>query len=59
LAPVPLREIEEGQLVASAHIEKDMRGSRFVAILDDFGQAHAKHLGIKANRRFEVRTNQR
>src|ERR1700724_662795 len=51
------REVEERQLVASTHIEEDVGGGRFVAILDNPRQVHAEHVCIKAYGALQVRTD--
>src|ERR1700688_76974 len=52
------REVEERQLVASTHIEEDVGGGRFVAILDNPRQLHAEHVRIKAYGSLQARTNE-
>jgi hypothetical protein len=36
-----------------------MRRTRVVAILDYLREPHTEHFGVKANRRFEVRADER
>src|SRR5260370_40740536 len=52
-------KVEERKLIASAHIEEDMRGGWLIAILDNSREPHADHFGAKMDGCLEVREDQR
>jgi hypothetical protein len=54
-----LWQIEERELIAAAHVKEDVRGSWIVPILYNSRKAHPNQFDIKANRRFQVRAEQR
>jgi hypothetical protein len=49
-----IREIEKGQLVAAAHVEKDVGRGRLVAIRHDARKPHPQLFGIETNRSIEI-----
>src|SRR6202162_3798910 len=52
-------KIEKGQLVAAAHVEKDMGRSWLVAVTHDAGQAHPQFFGIETDRGVEIGADER
>src|SRR4051795_12720638 len=58
-ADVQAGEVEEGDEVAVADVEEEMRGARVVAVLDQLGQREAEHVLVEAHGPFDVAADQR
>ena len=52
-------EVEEGQQVAVADVEEEVRGAGVVAVLDQLGQREAEHVLVEADRPLDVAADQR
>src|SRR4051795_11981601 len=57
-ADVQAREVEEGQQVAVADVEEEVRGARVVAVVDQLGQREAEHVLVEAHGRLDVAADQ-
>src|SRR4051795_1275071 len=58
-ADVQAGEVEEGDEVAVADVEEEVRGARVVAVLDQLGQREAEHVLVEAHGRLDVAADQR
>src|SRR3954454_13823357 len=58
-AAVQAGEVEEGDEVAVADVEEEVRGARVVAVLDQLGQREAEHVLVEAHGRLDVAADQR
>src|SRR3954454_18643813 len=58
-ADVQAGEVEEGQQIAVADVEEEVRGAGVVAVLDQLGQREAQHVLVEADCPLDVATDQR
>ena len=58
-ADVQPGEVEEGQQVAVADVEEEVRRTGVVAVLDQLGEREAEHVLVEADRRLDVAADQR
>ena len=54
-----LGEIEEGEEVAVADVEEEVRRARKVAVLEQLDKRESEHLGIELHGAVDVRADQR
>ena len=58
-ADVEAGEVEEGEQVAVADVEEEVRGAGVVAVLDQLGQREAEHVLVEADGPLDVAADQR
>jgi hypothetical protein len=58
-ADVQAGEVEEGEQVAVADVEEEVRGAGVVAVLDQLGQREAEHVLVEAHGPLDVAADQR
>src|SRR3954454_9827601 len=58
-ADVQAGEVEEGQQIAVADVEEEVRGARVVPVLDQLGQREAQHVLVEADCPLDVAADQR
>src|SRR3954447_4779984 len=58
-AHVQAGEVEEGQQIAVADVEEEVRGAGVVAVLDQLGQREAQHVLVEADCPLDVAADQR
>src|SRR3954470_3996712 len=58
-ADVQAGEVEEGDEVAVADVEEEMRGARVVAVLDQLGQREAEYVLVEAHGPLDVAADER
>src|SRR3954468_22460826 len=58
-ADVQAGEVEEGDEVAVANVEEEVRGAGVVAVLDELGQREAEHVLVEADGPLDVAADQR
>jgi hypothetical protein len=58
-ADVQAGEVEEGEQVAVADVEEEVRGARVVAVLDQLGEREAEHVLVEADGPLDIAADQR